>query len=300
MIINSKVPFTGKIAGIRVWQSGDKLIGAAINKDAVDPKTDAQLRQRIKMNNILDVYANIKVALKENFEGILGNRNAAGFFRSYNLHKRPVWLTWYQKQMSCSLLAPYVVAQGKLETVEYSFSENIFTTGINIGALVIDENTVIGDLADAICRNNEGWSHGDTLQLMLLQQQITPSPDFTIVEKRNNDTAGELKSIKSAVFQVTINRDYNKLLCQQPMFETLHPLTEGMDVINYNGMLAVRVKDTQDFIYAFACVHGRGEGTKRLCSTQELLLSDTQMYDRYTTDAAFTRAKIDYEPKRRR
>ena len=58
-----------------------------------NPKTEAQMKQRIKMNNILNTYKYIKGYLQQNFEGIIGNKNASSFFRSYNLMKTPVWLT---------------------------------------------------------------------------------------------------------------------------------------------------------------------------------------------------------------
>ena len=41
-----------------------------------NPKTEAQMKQRIKMNNILNMYKYIKGYLQQNFEGIIGNKNA--------------------------------------------------------------------------------------------------------------------------------------------------------------------------------------------------------------------------------
>ena len=85
-----------------------------------NPKTEAQMKQRIKMNNILNMYKYIKGYLQQNFEGIIGNKNASSFFRSYNLMKTPVWLAKEQKESYKFVLAPYVVAQGRITSVKSS------------------------------------------------------------------------------------------------------------------------------------------------------------------------------------
>ena len=98
---------TGKSGNISYFEVNGVTIGRSLPRKMGNPKTEAQMKQRIKMNNILNTYKYIKGYLQQNFEGIVGNKNAAGFFRSYNLMKTPVWMTKSQKESYKFILAPY-------------------------------------------------------------------------------------------------------------------------------------------------------------------------------------------------
>ncbi len=105
---------SGKNANTIYYEVNGETIGRSKPAKMGNPKTEAQMKQRIKMNNILNMYKYIKGYLQQNFEGIIGNKNASSFFRSYNLMKTPVWLTKGQKESYKFVLAPYVVAQDVL------------------------------------------------------------------------------------------------------------------------------------------------------------------------------------------
>ena len=294
MIIDTRFPIKGKLDGLRIWKSGDKTIAAVIKKDAKNPRTEGQMRQRIRMNNILGVYACIKTGLKENFEGIMGNKNAASFFRSYNLMRKAVWLTFRQKLYKQGVLAPYVIGQGKMPPIAYAFGEGAFTSDISLGNLSITTDTTVDELARTICEGNEGWGAGDTLQVMLLKQRSNCS-----LGDSTRDDADELWPIQSHILTLTLLPGCKDRLAQLAPHEVAFPLEEMPAIANREGHLAVEVNGGDEYVYAFALVHGRGEGEKRLCSSQELVLSDTRMYETYTSDEALERALTGYKPKRR-
>jgi hypothetical protein len=62
-----------------------------------------------------------------------------------------------------------------------------------------------------------------------------------------------------------------------------------------DGKLAVRVDDTEEYTYAFAVVHGRGQGRDKIVSSQQLCLSDTALYDSYCSSNAFNKAFESYK-----
>ena len=113
----------GKAGNMSYFEVNGETIGRSFHTSIKNPKTEAQMKQRIKMNNILNMYKYTKGYLQQNFEGIIGNKNASSFFRSYNLMKTPVWLTKAQKESFKFVLAPYVVAQGRINSVGYEFRE---------------------------------------------------------------------------------------------------------------------------------------------------------------------------------
>jgi len=247
-----------------------------------NPKTEAQMKQRIKMNNILNTYKYIKGYLQQNFEGIIGNKNASSFFRSYNLMKTPVWLTKAQKESYKFVLAPYVVAQGRIPTVGYEFRDCAFISDINIGDFELNDQTEERVLSSIICGNNEGWTNNDSLQVILLRQKRAASLDeeiahptcCSIVVSLDNSSATKIGDIAP--------------------LESLSNMSR-FSLCSVDGKLAVRVEDSEEYTYAFAAVHGRGQGRDKIVSTQQLCLSDNALYDSYCSKEAFDKAYKSYK-----
>ena len=276
----------GKVSGTKAntiyYEVNGVTFGRSKPTKMGNPKTEAQMKQRIKMNNILNTYKYIKGYLQQNFEGIIGNKNASSFFRSYNLMKTPVWLTKAQKESYKFVLAPYVVAQGRIPTVGYEFRDCAFISDINIGDFELNDQTEERVLSSIICGNNEGWTDNDTLQVILLIQKQVASLDEGIAHPTccsilvNLDNASATK------------------IGEIPVLETLSNMSR-FSLYNVEGKLAVRVADTAEYTYAFAIVHGRGQGRDKIVSSQQLYLSDTAFYDSYCGEEAFGKAYESYK-----
>ena len=273
---------TGKSGNISYFEVNGVTIGRSLPSKMGNPKTEAQMKQRIKMNNILNTYKYTKGYLQQNFEGIIGNKNAAGFFRSYNLMKTPIWLTKSQKESYKFVLAPYVVAQGRINSLEYEFKNGAFVTDINVGDLEINDETTESVLASVICANNESWANNDSLQVILLKQKRVASLDERIAHP--------------TCCSIVVNLDNSSAtkIGEIPVLESLSNMSR-FSLCNVKGKLAVKVADKGKYTYAFAVVHGRGEGREKIISTQQLCLSDTAMYDIYCGDAAFAKSYKSYK-----
>ena len=247
-----------------------------------NPKTEAQMKQRIKMNNILNTYKYIKGYLQQNFEGIIGNKNASSFFRSYNLMKTPVWLTKSQKESYKFILAPYVVAQGRINSVGYEFKDGAFVSDINVGDLEINNETEENALSSVICGNNEGWTNNDSLQVILLRQKHVAALDEEIAHPT------------CCSIIVSLDKASTTKIGDIAPLESLSNMSR-FSLCSVDGKLAVRVEDSEEYTYAFAVVHGRGQGRDKIVSSQQLCLSDNALYDSYCSKEAFDKAYKSYK-----
>lgn len=276
----------GKVSGTKAntiyYEVNGVTFGRSKPTKMGNPKTEAQMKQRIKMNNILNTYKYIKGYLQQNFEGIIGNKNASSFFRSYNLMKTPVWLKKAQKESYKFVLAPYVVAQGRIPTVGYEFRDDVFVSDINIGSLEINDETEENQLTSVVCKHNEGWTNNDTLQVILLRQKHVVASDE------------EIMLPKCCSFIVTLDKASRTRICDTPMLESMSQLPR-FSICNVDGKLAVRVDETEEYTYAFAVVHGRGQGRDKIVSSQQLCLSDSALYDSYCSSEAFNKAFESYK-----
>ena len=272
----------GKAGNMSYFEVNGETIGRSFHTSIKNPKTEAQMKQRIKMNNILNMYKYIKGYLLQNFEGIIGNKNASSFFRSYNLMKTPVWLTKAQKESFKFVLAPYVVAQGRINSVNYEFRDGIFISDINVGDLEINGQTEESILSSIICGNNEGWTNNDTLQVILLRQKRVAALDEEIAHPT------------CCSFVVNLDNASITKIGDIPVLESLSNMSR-FSLCNIDGKLAVRVADTDEYTYAFAIVHGRGQGRDKIVSSQQLCMSDTTLYDSYCGGEAFSKAYESYK-----
>ncbi len=276
----------GKVSGTKAntiyYEVNGVTFGRSKPTKMGNPKTEAQMKQRIKMNNILNMYKYIKGYLQQNFERIIGNKNASSFFRSYNLMKTPIWLTKAQKESYKFVLAPYVVAQGRIPTVGYEFRDGAFVSDINVGDLEINDETEERVLSSVICGNNEGWTNNDSLQVILLKQ------------KRIGSSEENVELPKCCSFTITLDKTSMTKISDIPVLESLSQMPH-FSLCSVDGKLAVRVEDSEEYTYAFALVHGRGQGRDKIVSSQQLCLSDTALYDSYCSNEAFSKAYESYK-----
>lgn len=279
---NSLGVMSGKVGDMRYYEVNGEVIASAMPSFMTNPRSPAQMKQRIKMNNILNMYKYIKGFLQQNFEGIVGNKNASSFFRSYNLMKSPVWLTQQQKQSCKYVLAPYVVSQGRITSVDYAYRDGVFVTDINIGNLEINENTEECELAGVISANNEGWMNNDSLQVIVLRQKGIPSLDE------------DIKFAECFSIVLSLDKTSREKIVEAPMLETLSPMSR-VSLCNIDGKLSLRVPDSDGYVYAFAVVHGRGSGREKLVSSQQLCLSDKVLHSLYCGEEAFEKAFASYK-----
>ncbi len=275
-------PMKGKAGNMSYYEVNGVTIGRTYHTSIKNPKSEKQMEQRIKMNNILNMYKYIKGYLQQNFEGIIGNKNASSFFRSYNLMKTPVWLTKAQKESFKFVLAPYVVAQGRINSVGYEFRDGVFVSDINVSDLEINDETEESVLSSIICGNNEGWTNNDTLQVILLRQKHVGSLDEDIVHPT------------CCSILVSLDNASATKIGEIPVFESLSNMSR-FSLCNIDGKLSVRVADTAEYTYAFAIVHGRGQGRDKIVSSQQLCLSDNVLYDSYCSKEAFDKAYESYK-----
>lgn len=275
--------FSGKIGGIRAWESNGRTIVASYDVKCKNPKTEAQMKQRLKLINILNNYRVLKPALLENFEGIAGNRNAATFFRKYNLMQKPVWLTKTDALYHNVVLAPYCVSQGIIKPIEYSLSSAGLTSNIELGTTVKEVTTDVTNLAYAILQNHEDWSNGDTLQIVAMRQSL----------KDNLKSDSSRAEMEAVTLIMTTGKN-------QPLDSVVgvnHLKSMGITIANHDGRLGIDISNRSDYVYALALVHGRGTGIKRLLSTQNLVLSDTSIYDHYASSEQMVEALKSYKTK---
>ena len=102
-----------------------------------------------------------------------------------NINVVKVFITKKVRSNGGSVLAPYQISRGTLPSIAYEKGAgDVLVTNLSLGSLVIDAETVVGELAEAIVANNAEWETGDQLTFFYGRQSVdavTETPRAVIV-----------------------------------------------------------------------------------------------------------------------
>lgn len=285
-ILKNGLELSGKMGDMKFSRVGNTTVVSLRPTQMRDAKSEKQLRQRLKINNILNAYKLLGPYLGGNFEEATGTRRACHIFRGANLMlPQHAWLSPSERQGCSMVLAPMVVSAGTLPSVEYAFEEGDFLTNIEVGDLAITGSTPLYQFAKAVLRHHPEWEDGDKLQLLIGWQ--APIEEV--------DEHGELLAHSPAhVLSFTIPIDTDARITLSDAIAMSTPAHVTFPMVNKNGMLAVHPavmsSVTADSIVAFAAVHSRDSRRGLRVSSQQMCLSDTSMFDYFSSDEMLNRA----------
>lgn len=180
-----------------------------------NPQSRGQMLQRTKKQNIVNLYGIMKPALKDNFFGKVGRQSDYSMFVSCNLSQRPVYLTESEACFrSTQVVAPYVVAFGKLTPIEYHLEGEWLVSNIQVGNMELTDKTMLMDLGDSIITRNEDWKEGDVLEFIRCRQLsgrngVATRPfaecDYACIEVSRDDRSKLQKYLDD--IQLKVNED---------------------------------------------------------------------------------------------
>ena len=222
-------------------------------------------RMCIASYNLERLYNSIEPYIKGGFEN---NDNMSDYdmFMKINLKNRDShqYLPKNMLDMGACLFNKQQITQGSLPEIEtegYKIIDNnmVFNCNIRLGELVIDENTTIGQFAQAVVENNEDldFEYND---------QIT----FIYGELINNQSDRSLYTRFSAA-KVILEQNNEILLSTLDVLDNI-PYINGFQ--SNDGKLASKMDNNKIDVFmsaiCFAWIHSRDDNGKLKVSTQHL------------------------------
>lgn len=252
-----------KVGNIVTYRMKGQDIARAKATQVSNPRTAAQQAQRVKLANLVAMYrANLSWMDNLAFSTKPQKWSDYNAFVSANIGENRVYLTKAQAAAGFGIVAPYVVSRGSLPSVEFNATTaNVWQSNIAVGSdLTIGDNTTIGDLSEAILANNNGLAQGMQLSLIMDYQQQSGGAYFPVVR----------------YYEVILDPNNNEFLSAR--MDIAHLSVSG-------GNLAF-TRGTNDPIIGFTFVLSHTVANTTRVSTQRLVLTSTEVYDLFTSDAA--------------
>ena len=232
-------------------------------------QTPLQMAHRLTWSNIIANYRVLKEGLREGWENIPQGQTLFNQFISVNAKSQPYALTKEDFKAGACIVVPYQITRGSLEPIKVDVSAGIpmAKTNIAVGDLTIDDQTTIGQFADAIVTNNTDWEYGDKLTYFSLVQYVK----------------GGVPRVAMSYAAITLVEDSEVILKDEVSLTGIK---------NVGGVLG---HDKTAAVGGFCWVHSRHDADGNLMlSSQKVIANNDDMIARYTTVDARLAAALSY------
>ena len=232
-------------------------------------QTPLQMAHRLTWSNIIANYRVLKEGLREGWENIPQGQTLFNQFISVNAKSQPYALTKEDFKAGACIVVPYQITRGSLEPIKVDVSAGIpmAKTNIAVGDLTIDDQTTIGQFADAIVTNNADWEYGDKLTYFSLVQYVK----------------GGVPRVAMSYAAITLIEDSEVILKDEVSLTGIK---------NVGGVLG---HDKTAAVGGFCWVHSRHDADGNLMlSSQKVIANNDDMIARYTTVDARLAAALSY------
>lgn len=135
-------------------------------------RSENQADRRCQVGNMGAMYRLFDRRITNAFEGKAPGQNDYNIFIQCNYAKHPVYLTKQESKCGGCVLAPYQISRGSLEPIRMNLSQdNVLSTNLSMGSMVIDANTTVAELTMALLQN-KGFQVGDQITFFYGEQYV--------------------------------------------------------------------------------------------------------------------------------
>lgn len=260
-----------KLGGTVLYQSMGRTLQRELAPAVSNPRTPAQMSQRVLLANVVALYRISSGWMRGAFESKPQNQTDYNAFVSANLSASRVALTKAQAAAGAAVVAPYRVAMGSLNPINWDTSDPTSAeSDIYLGNIRSLDDLTVANFAAAVLDNNN-IPEGSQLSLIQYIQQV--------------DDLGTPYVI-CRPYEVLLDRNNPRPLSDympQILFAATSPLESTLGVT------------LDEFTGGFAMVISKTTGSRIQVSPASIILTeDKSTYNAYTTAAAHAAAVESY------
>lgn len=249
----------GKVGDIVLSRRLGVQVARAYTSRVNDRKSESQVLQRSKIQNIAAIYRALRTFMQRAFESKPAGQTDYNAFSAANLSASKVLLP--AGVSGAGVVAPYLISRGTLQLIEVVESAaGLFTSDIALPSGFDVASATVGEFSAAVVGSNADWRYGDQL---------------TIVRVDQLTSADGIPYVVSRLYDVTLSEGDGTL-----PFDA---------VLESGGFLSV---NDPLFVGGLAFVQSRMDANNRLLVSPAslLLTSNNTVYTSYTSEDAATRA----------
>lgn len=263
-----------RLGGAVLYQAMGQTRSRELASEVSNPRTQAQMTQRIKWSNLVNFYRANAGWMRYAYETKKQNQSEYNKFMSINVTASQIALTKDMAAGGACVVYPYIMTQGSLPSIEWQNADTVIKSNIYLPANdTLDDYVSVGNLSTALIDTNPGLREGDQLSFIRLTQMTNAATGYPYV----------------------IVRKYEMILDKQSSvpFENYWP-AEFFSVpgTETGNVLQVNKENRQG---GFIMILSRTISGKTYVSTQSVVIVNNEaLIAQYTSNAAIAAAIASY------
>ena len=174
-----------KLGGTVLYTQGGRTLQRELAPEIKNPKTPAQMGQRVKWSNLVAFYRANAGWMPKAFENKKPTQSDYNKFMSLNASSSRIYLTKEQARQGACVVDSYRVSDGTLQPVDIfptakDWTTNLYLTGLD----KLDATTTVAAFSTALLASNAGLRSGDQLSFVRVTQLFNNTTDIPYVQVR--------------------------------------------------------------------------------------------------------------------
>lgn len=263
-----------KLGGTVLYQAMGQTRQRELAASVTNPRTQSQMAHRARWANCVNMYRVNSSWLKYAFETKKSNQSEYNKFMSLNAANSPIFLTKQEAAAGACVVAPYVIMQGSLPSIEVQYGVNEYVTNIFLGPNEPDFATAsVATISALLIQYNPAMREGDQISFIRLTQLTNTNTGIPFVVVRK--------------YEVILNSSDSRLWSDFIPDNLLN-----VDVLGAESVVVVPNDGTAG---GFVLGLSRTIGGKTYVSTQNIVVTNNDaMISAYSSQAALQRAIDSY------
>lgn len=196
-----------RLAGAVIYEAMGQTRARQLASSVTNPRTEAQMSQRIRWANLVSFYRANSSWMKYAFETKKSNQSEYNKFMSVNVTASPIALTKDAAAAGACVVAPYIITQGSLPSVEWQDAGEQIKSNLFLPAGdTISAETTVGELSQGLIEMNPAIREGDQLSLIRFTQMTNGATGYPYIIVRKYEVI--MKSDSTALLSDYMPIDY--------------------------------------------------------------------------------------------
>lgn len=174
-----------KLGGTVLYTQGGRTLQRELAPEVKNPKTPAQMGQRVKWANLVAFYRANASWMPKAFENKKATQSDYNKFMSLNAANSRIYLTKEQARQGACVVDSYRVSDGTLQPVDIFPSASNWVTNLYLTGLdKLDATTTVAAFSTALLASNAGLRSGDQLSFIRMTQLNNNTTGIPYVQVR--------------------------------------------------------------------------------------------------------------------
>lgn len=184
-----------QLAGAVYYKSGGRTISRQLADSVTNPRTRAQMMQRVRWANCVAFYRANASWMKYAYESKKAFQSEYNKFMSLNVANNRIYLTKQAAASGACVVDEFVMTQGSLPSITYSDAGDSVITNIYVPtSFEPSENITVAQFAQAVLAENPGVQENDQLSFIRYTQMVNEQTGYPYVIVRKYEVLLDLSN----------------------------------------------------------------------------------------------------------